>query len=165
MKTIVATLAALLSLVAHAEGESSRPNEARLDIGLFAPEGLVGVSYARDLVPHLQVEVGVGLGLSGFQLSAMPKLYIGSENRLYTGAGVSLGVFPGQDTDAWFNWDIAGYEHRFANGLLVNLGVGYFRGLSGSYTTTCWSGLNCNTSAPATNLKGAQAHGGVGYAF
>jgi len=165
MKTIVAALAALVALAAHAEGQSSQSNEARLDMGLFAPEGLIGASYTRDLIPHLQVEVGIGFGLSGFQLSAMPKLYIGSENRLYTGAGVSLGLFPGQVTDVWFNWDIVGYEHRFENGLAVNFGVGYFRGLAGSYTPLCWGGVNCSTAAPATDLSGAQAHGGVGYAF
>ena len=134
----------------------------RFEVGGNSPIGLLGVAFNVRALPHLLLEGGFGLGGSGLQFSAMPKLYMGSlRTHVYTGLGVSLGVDTG-NTAEWLNLDVAGFEHRFDSGWLVNVGGGYYQGIGGSVNTGSIFG---SASESATRFSGAQAHVGIGHWF
>lgn len=131
------------------------------EVGIAAPTGFVGLTYAADIEGPLQLEGGVGLGFSGVQLSLMPRLNFelsggGAEtsHRYVLGVGVSAGLRnrrEGKDFDVlladselahsntlWLNIDVAGYEARFANGFVFAVGIGAAIGLTGRF----YSGLD-----------------------
>jgi hypothetical protein len=84
------------------------------------------------------MELGVGYGLSGWQLSVMP-LLTGDHGRgvhlFVMGLGLSIS-FPDHPelvtgNPVWLNLDLIGYEHRFASGLSVGFALGATIGLWG----------------------------------
>ena len=100
-----------------------------LDLGLGSAVGLAGLTYTIAPIPWLRFEVGVGQGATGTQLSAMPKITLGSSHdRFVAGAGMSFAS--GQDAHGvtwrvpWVNVDALGYEHRFSSGLALALAGG-----------------------------------------
>jgi hypothetical protein len=72
--------------------ESPARPESRLglDVGLLSAIGSAGVTLAYSPHPNLLVEGGAGIGLSGLQLSLMPKLQLGRRgDHFVAGAGVA----------------------------------------------------------------------------
>jgi hypothetical protein len=140
----------------------------RLDMGAFGQVGAVGVSYNYRVAPHFLLEGGVGVGLTGLQLSVEPKVYFGTlQNQVYTGLSFSLGIEP-PTTAQFLNWDAIGYEHRFESGFVFNVGVGGFWGIGGEYQgmNLCFSDSSCGPNIrPATELSSFQGHIGIGYWF
>jgi hypothetical protein len=55
------------------------PTAVGVDLGVASALGLGGVTLTRRLASHLRLEGGVGLGITGVQLSFMPKLVFGGE--------------------------------------------------------------------------------------
>jgi hypothetical protein len=104
---------------AHAD---ERRNVVRVDVGLFSTVGFVGMSYGRAVTRWLVLEGGVGLGLTGVQLSLTPRLALGrGAQRFVAGAGLAVAIptvagytgDPGylRGSSALFlNVDLAGYE-------------------------------------------------------
>jgi hypothetical protein len=131
------TIAIIVALSAVADPPAGPPPEARFtysvrgDLGIASPVGFAGVLYSYEPAGWLLVEGGVGYGLSGLQLSLMPKLVLGASSHRFTaGVGASVGI-PGIEivTDSptggnvnehvvtpWLNVDIAGYDYRSATG-------------------------------------------------
>ena len=52
-----------------------------LDLGIASALGFGGVTLTRQLASHLRVEAGAGLGVTGVQLSLMPKMVFGGAAR------------------------------------------------------------------------------------
>jgi hypothetical protein len=156
-----------VSLPAEAAELGGR-HSIRLDMGAFGPVGVIGVSYNYRVAPHFLLEGGVGVGLTGLQLSVEPKLYVGTlQNQVYTGLSFSLGIEP-PTTSQFLNWDVIGYERRFESGFVFNVGVGGFWGVGGEYQgmNLCVSDSGCGSNIrPATELSSFQGHLGIGYWF
>jgi hypothetical protein len=95
-RILVASTAAALSLLGasgtvHADERAQ--NSLRTDVGVASPIGEIGIVYGRSLSPNLAAELGVGMGGSGLQLSAMGKLVLGrGATRFTPGLGLSVGV-------------------------------------------------------------------------
>lgn len=166
MSRRVLPLALLVLLIPAAASAGDLPsrNALRLDAGLFSAVGELGTSYTRSLTSLLQLEAGVGVGLSGVQLSLMPKLSAGQGRHRYVGGiGVSAAIFLGAGPDdspafAWLNADVLGYEYRSSGGFTLLAAVGLTVGLAGHYS---WE--ESQESIRGTLMP--QARLGVGYCF
>jgi hypothetical protein len=143
-----------------------RKNVLALNVGLGSAVGYLGATYAHEPLEFLQLEGGVGLGFSGLQLSAMPKLVIcGGSNCFISGAGVSLS-FPtstaAKGLPTWLNVDAVGYEYRSASGTSFFCAAGFGVGLGGGQA--CTGFIDCGDPTP--NVRGhwfMQTRVGVGY--
>jgi hypothetical protein len=105
--------AAILAVTLLAAPHAPKDNSLQVDLGVASAVGFLGVSCLRMLGERVEVETGIGVGLTGAQLSFMPKLTLGSgENHLVLGAGPSLALgIGGSDPLPWLNAE-AGFEHR-----------------------------------------------------
>jgi hypothetical protein len=144
-------------------------HEVRVDAGLFSAVGFGGLSYGYSPAEVFIAELGVGWGVTGIQLSAMPKLALGSANdRFVGGVGLSYSTgvaSPVHDFDSgfrtfWLNVDL-GFEHRFENGISFTTALGVTHGLS---NTPVGFGVDAKTS-PLNTLWLPQFRIGVGYWF
>ena len=73
-----------------------------VDVGLGSAVGAAGLTYTLAPVPWLRLEVGGGVGISGTQLSAMPKLARGGQrDRFVAGAGMSWSRGRDAHGDKW----------------------------------------------------------------
>jgi hypothetical protein len=107
------------------------------NLGLFSATGFGGFSYAYAPSNNWAFEAGIGYGLTGVQLSLMPKLTYGQNHRLVLGLGPSVGL--GHDRSGlslWLNGDI-GYEYRADNGFSVSFVVGFTQGIAGCIADKC----------------------------
>jgi hypothetical protein len=110
--------------------------------GLFSAIGEIGGTYTYAPVPEIQMELGAGIGLSGFQFSFMPKLSVGDRKyRFIVGAGPSMGVYPDNNpshtyVSYWLNAEI-GYEYRAVGGFSFMIAAGITRGIAGEYRDQC----------------------------
>jgi hypothetical protein len=168
----IVVVLATVSAEARAQPAAERHHHLRADVGLGSAVGLAGVSYGYAPVSFLQLEAGVGYGLSGVQLSLMPRLALGSaSDRFLVGAGLSAGLQeqdPGQGPMVWLNADLLGYEHRFRFGLSISVGVG-LTVLVGGDTKQC-PGLpiDCSPQDRTEDGRGSvypQGRLGVGWWF
>jgi hypothetical protein len=146
-----------------------------IEVGLGSAVGLAGVTLTRAVGQFFRVEVGVGYGLSGYQLSLMPKIALGARHdHFVAGAGVSV-AFPTDPARAsgnpvWLNIDALGYAHRFDTGIAVSVAVGLTGGLGGG---EIWAGQIClgqgacdvNSLQPVSNVWLPQGRIGVAYWF
>jgi hypothetical protein len=110
------------------------------NLGLFSATGFGGLSYAHVPSNNWVFEAGVGYGLTGFQLSLMPKLTHGQNHRFVLGLGPSVGL--GRERSGlslWLNGDI-GYEYRADDGFSVSLVVGFTQGIAGCIADQCRPG-------------------------
>jgi hypothetical protein len=109
-----------------------------LNVGALSAVGFIGATYAYAPVDQLELEAGVGFGMSGLQLSFMPKLAIGSSrHRLLLGIGPSMGVNVDDGaTSTWMNGEI-GYEYRAKGGFSLAVAGGFTAGLGGCTRATC----------------------------
>jgi hypothetical protein len=51
-----------------------------LDLGVGSAIGFAGITLARALGEYAQIELGTGIGFSGYQFSVMPKLVLSCTN-------------------------------------------------------------------------------------
>jgi hypothetical protein len=108
------------------------------NLGVFSALGFAGLSSAIAVRESLAIEAGVGYGLSGLQLSLMPKQRVGGRHHaLVVGLGPSVGI--GGGASVWLNGDI-GYEYRARNGFSIGIAVGGTLGIAGCLEARCRSG-------------------------
>lgn len=121
------------------EGSTAR-HGAFASLGLFSALGFGGLSYAYAPSEQWLVETGLGYGLTGIQLSSMPKWSLGRRHRLVIGLGPSLGIRPDENAvSVWLNGDV-GYEVRADNGVSIFFGIGFTKGLAGCIAEQCRPG-------------------------
>jgi len=102
-------------VVATASPVATTPNKLALVLGLASPWGELGVSYQRKIRPSLALETGVGLGATGLQLAALPKLLLGSgAAHLYVEAGPSLTLNDQAGAGLWAAGEV-GFESTFGS--------------------------------------------------
>lgn len=128
----------------------SKQNLLQGTLGLGSPVGALGLSYAHMPVKQVEIEIGGGLGFSGYQVAVMPKLSLGESDRLLVGLGPSVSIDASSDEKRhigyWLNAEV-GYRHSTAFGLSVLAAIGVSYGLAGTVHTAC--GIGCAASAPA----------------
>ena len=121
------------------------PQKSRLqaNLGLGSAVGEIGASYTYAPLPEIQIELGTGLGYTGFQFSFMPKLSLAlnRSDRLVLGAGpsASLDFATGPDhtyLGYWLHTEV-GYEHRTPSGFSVLVAAGITYGLGGERRGRC----------------------------
>ena len=121
-------------------GRSSLPealpkNALAFNLGVASAIGEIGVTYMVTPLPPIELEVGLGQGYSGTQLSFMWKLSFGSRrHRATTGIGIASTVAASaytRDNPLWLNVDVLGYEFRADGGLFFAIAAGLFKGLGG----------------------------------
>ena len=150
------------SSIAHAQaGEDavlSRRQVLAVTGGFGSALGFGGVSYGVEPASWLLLEGGVGYGVTGFQVSTMAKLTLGSGRaRFVTGVGPSVGLWPtyswseARGTSLWLNVDAVGGEVRFSNGVSLGAAAGVAIGLAGGghfYASDVCLALHCNRDNP-----------------
>jgi hypothetical protein len=68
--------------------------QVALEVGIASPIGSIGVTYQRELASRFVIEAGVGYGVTGMQLEAMPKVVLAHGTcRYLVSAGASLALF------------------------------------------------------------------------
>ena len=156
---------------------AGRHHHFKVDGGLWSAVGLAGLTYGYSPVREIEIEGGVGFGLSGIQLSLMPRLALGSlNNRFLVGVGLAVAIpvgdhfFATETTGLWLNLDAAGYEHRFDSGFAIQLVVGATIGLAGGeFYTICYTGCSNDQNRVATEAIAGifwpQFRFGLGYYF
>jgi hypothetical protein len=123
-------------------------NQVGVHLGIFSAVGFAGFSYTRAFSEIFELEVGFGSGVSGTQLSFMPKLRTGSQGFNYVfGAGLSVGIplespsektqesFVFRSTSIWLNLDILGFEYHLSSGLALGVALGITAALGGGERT------------------------------
>lgn len=104
----------------------------RGELGVASVVGFAGLTLSYAPHPHVLLEAGAGYGVSGLQLSLMPKVVFGSGvHRFTVGCGASIGI-PGTPVvtyspttgngnervvTPWLNADLVGYDYRSASGV------------------------------------------------
>lgn len=112
------------------------------NLGIGSAVGEMGGTFTYAATPHSQIEMGAGIGYTGFQLSVMPKLSVGSRShRFVLGMGPSVGIDPANNPDHtyvsyWLNSEV-GYEYRSASGFSFLIAAGLTYGLGGEYRWQC----------------------------
>jgi hypothetical protein len=152
------------------EATESARTAVGLDLGIASAVGFGGVTLARQLGRHLRLEAGAGLGLSGLQLSVMPKLVLGDgHDHFVSGAGVSVAFFSDSQYVSghpiWLNVDAVGYEHHFDNGIAVSSSVGLTGGLGGGQICLPPDGCEPQFFRDVTHYWGPQARAQLAYWF
>jgi len=135
----------------HATTEFNRKNRLQASIGMGSAVGEIGASYTYAPLPVVEFEFGLGLGFTGFQFSAMPKLSLAMNrsDRLILGVGPSASLDFATNPNRnylgyWLNAE-TGYEHRTVSGFSILLAVGITYGLGGDMRGHC--GLDCGGEA------------------
>ncbi len=116
--------------------QTSARTAVGVDLGIASAVGFAGVTLARQLGGHLRLEAGAGFGLSGLQLSVMPKVVLGEgRDHFVSGAGASVAFLVDSQYVSghpiWLNVDAVGYEHHFDNGIALSSSLGVTGGLGG----------------------------------
>jgi hypothetical protein len=136
--------AAPTEITTVAETRPASPDDlrrgARLELGLASPLGFGGATLWRDFTPQFRLEAGIGMGLSGVQLSTLARALLGSPNhRFVPAAGFSVGI-PTSDVYLmgpfhdgvthevvvvpFLNVDVLGYEYKSDDGWTVLMALG-----------------------------------------
>src|SRR6185503_20472721 len=105
-----------------------------LDLGLGSALGIVGVDYQFAPLRWLRLEAAAGYGVTGTQLSVMPKIALGNDTCSFTaGFGASLALWgreaeeghgPNPGTIPWLNLDLPGIECRARSGFSYQMTLG-----------------------------------------
>jgi hypothetical protein len=175
MKTPVKHSIVVFLLCMAAAGAARAESSAALDerhlavglsAGLGSAVGFGGPTLTYSPAPLFQLEAGMGFGPVGADLSLMPKLAFGTaQDRVVTGAGLSV-TTGSRDAHPvlWFNFDMVGYEHRYASGLSLSASAGLTLALAGR---GCF--VDCGDpsfrDADAKGVWAPQGRVGVGYWF
>jgi hypothetical protein len=112
-----------------------------LDLGVGSAVGFAGVTLVRAFGQHVQIELGTGVGLSGYQFSLMPKIVLGSPySHFVAGLGLSVASPTRADQETghpvWLNVDAIGYEFVSRLGLAFLVTAGVTKGLGGGTLCT-----------------------------
>jgi hypothetical protein len=116
-----------------------------LDAGVASAVGFLGVTLVRAFGEYVQIELGTGIGYSGYQFSLMPKVVFGyPRNHFVAGVGLSV-ADPTNSSNAtghpvWLNVDAAGYELVSNYGFAFLIAAGVTRGLGGGSLCTAIEG-------------------------
>jgi hypothetical protein len=98
---------------ATAKGTPATPNKLALTVGLASPLGELGFSYQRLVAPSFALETGFGVGMTGVQVAALPKLLFGTGNaRLFIEAGPSATFSDRTGPGLWAAAEV-GFESSF----------------------------------------------------
>jgi hypothetical protein len=141
-----------------------------LDVGIGSALGELGVTLTESVGRVARLELGAGVGVSGYQLSFMPKIALGQPHDHFV-AGVGLSVaFPDNAYIAsghpiWLNVDAVGYEHHFDNGIAVSSSVGLTGGLGGGQICLPPDGCEPQFFRDVTHYWGPQARAQLAYWF
>jgi len=141
-----------------------------LNVGLGSAVGLAGVTLTGAFARYARVEIGAGYGISGYQLSLMPKIALGRPQDHYVaGVGVAM-TFPTDPYLAsghpiWLNVDALGYEHRFDTGIAVSTALGFSGGLGGGKLCFPPDGCEPQFQFPVTHWWFPQARAAIAYWF
>ncbi len=180
MRSLIVPLVALL-LAAPAQAADStahtatRPLSLVLEIGLANPTGIYGGRLGWSLGPRLGLEAGGGLGMGGYQATAMVRRYRhlgGSDSWALTGAsGPSVGISSaalgfeiahaeGVEVDqddlfyiAWLSAE-GGIEWRSGAGALFRMQVGAAATLAENQSHLC-AGVETGGEAPRSDCNPA----------
>jgi hypothetical protein len=141
-----------------------------VNVGAGSAVGFGGVTVTRAFLDAARVEVGAGWGYSGWQLSLMPKLALGSGPlRFITGMGVSLSVPTNPQLATghpiWLHVDLAGIEYRSAEGLALSASVGATFGLGGGDLCAPPDGCDGQFLENVSGFVSPQARLGLAYWF
>ncbi|HEY3358637.1 MAG TPA: hypothetical protein VGQ83_35645 [Polyangia bacterium] len=137
---------------------AARHHDVRVNFGAFSAVGFAGFTYAYSPAPRIQLELGVGYGLTGVQVSAMPKLSFGTDaHRFVVGLGVAGASDRGAYESTWLNVE-AGYELRSRAGFSFLVAGGLTAGLGGRVRPICL--IECRDE-PAAATAGDPARGWV----
>ena len=141
-----------------------------VDLGIASAVGFGGVTLARQLASHWRLEAGVGLGVTGVQLSLMPKMVFGGARDHYVGgAGISVTVLSDSQYVSgyplWLNVDAIGYEHQFDSGLALSWALGFTGGLGGGRICLPPDGCEPQFFEDVTHYWGPQARAQLAYWF
>jgi len=139
--------------------QAAKKNLVQGSFGLGSPIGALGVSYTYVPIPQLEVEIGGGVGRSGYQCSIVPKLSLGStSDRLVLGVGPSISADTWNEPKRtyvgyWLSGEI-GYQHTTPAGVsvLVAAGIGY--GLSGTMRVQCSADCASNDQGWDADIAG-----------
>jgi opacity protein-like surface antigen len=142
-----AALSASAAAIAQDDDDQSADNftaKSRLmgNLGIGSVVGFIGGTYTYAPVPQFQLELGSGIGWSGFQFSMMPKLSLGDDRHCFVmGVGPSLAVDPDNNPPhtyvaLWLNAEV-GYEYRSVGGFSFLIAAGIVRGLAGEVRDQC----------------------------
>ena len=144
MRRPVALAVFVLLAAGIARADEAFPrNRLQFNLGFASEVGEGGGTYAFRPVEPFELELGVGYGFTGVQLSAMPRLLLGNPKSAFTiGAGTSLapsvraidpdpqaGAYgPYRATVPWFNAEVgwlyetdSGFSLLLAGGLTASL--------------------------------------------
>jgi hypothetical protein len=172
----VVTAAAIVSLVGGARGDATpalpdHHHRIAFHLGWGSAVGELGVTYAHDVGPHFQLEAGAGMGVTGYQLSVMPKLVFGGGTRRFVmGVGAAAGLTTRDDAHVgpdhepkpplvwWLNADLLGYEYHAAGGGLFVVAVGLTTNLNAFHYD--FFGDEGGTSGPGTLYPQVRIGGG-----
>jgi len=134
---------ALIGTVRNRTGETTPKSRLQANLGLGSPVGEIGASYTYAPLPEIQIELGTGLGYTGFQFSVMPKLALAlnKSERFVVGAGPSasldLATGPNHTYHGYWLHTEVGYEHRTASGFSLLVAAGITYGLGGEMRGQC----------------------------
>jgi hypothetical protein len=155
---------------AAAAGREAPATAVGVDLGLGSAVGLAGITLTRAFGPWMRLELGGGYGVTGYQLSVMPKLAIGDgRDHFVAGVGVALAL----PTDprvavghpVWLNIDAAGYEHRFDSGFALSATFGVAGGLGGGQICLPRNGCEPQFLRPVSAYWMPQGRIGAAYWF
>jgi hypothetical protein len=172
------SLLALLALsiagasVAAAEAPPAKRHRFGGDTGIASALGSVGVDYQFAPLPWLRLEGAIGYGVTGVQLSVMPKLAFGGGRCAFTvGFGPSLAIGGQQAKEGpehaphpgvipWLNLDVPGIECRWRAGLSFQATLG----LTTPLVAFHWDFVDVGGTVQARQLFG-QGRIGFGWWF
>ena len=136
----------------------SRPTYLRMDAGFGAPTGLFGFSVGRTLEAPAAMEVGFGLGASGWQLALLARLHLPMGDSPWhswtVAAGPSLSFLGGpfsrsvphddsvvvDESDLYYIFGVnaeIGWEWRQPWGGFIRLAAGGFYNISENMSALC----------------------------
>jgi hypothetical protein len=116
-----------------------------LDLGAGSAVGFIGLTLVRALGEHAHIELGTGIGYTGYQFSVMPKVVLGYPRSHFV-AGVGLSIADptnpvhGTGHPVWLNVDAIGYELVSSYGLAFLIAAGFTKGLGGGTLCTAIDG-------------------------
>jgi hypothetical protein len=135
----VLLMALLIALGAGRAVAQEAPPELRnrlgFDLGIGSAVGVMGLVYQFELTHRWRFEGGLGWGLSGIQLSVMPKIALGHTCAFVAGLGPALAVGgsyadsgpehqPQPGVVGWLNLDAVGLDCRSDAGFSFDATLG-----------------------------------------
>jgi hypothetical protein len=155
-------LTALLALPAAVSVDQPAPQPVRvnhlaLNLGIGSSVGGLGITYDRDVGSWLQLQGGLGVGDSGWQVSIMPRLVLrlGTRHALFAGGGPSLGIPMNRHWTrplvVWANYE-GGYQYERTR-FFLQVGLGVSTVLRGRIRPPC-IGCDVPDKGPGTDVPG-----------